>query len=1043
MAQQTVDIGSIAGDGTGDPLRDAFTKINENFTELYSTVTSGGLTYGNIQSNVNGITFNVTRLAESYTAQPVLRGTSQVVGNVYVIRGNVLGGTTPFNDVFLTVTALANVSLGSIANVSAAGVPAAPVLRVNNQTGNIFLTVAEITGAASRAYVDASISANLSNVTGVTIDTINANMAAANTTISNHAARINSLESNSAAQAVQINSLVTIKANVAYVDSVVDNALGNAAVLANLNLVNANVAAANIRIQTIDANLGSVTGNITSLTSNASSQAVSLNALTANAASQSLAIANLVSNTTFISLDITNLWDNAAFQASNLGSLGVQVIALQATNANILANLGTASNYIDALQANVINIYLSIGSTNSNVNAANAAIIALQSNAAIQELAIDNLIASTSNSIQILFANAAAQATDITDLYFEAATQSASISDLYSNAASQHNQIANVNANLTTVNQNLSANIIATNAAIVTANVELKSYVDTGLTTKANVNNLIFTGNFSNGNLIILGSNVTTANSNVLIHFNQGAVFDSQRLYIKGQAALRFINQPIQPEGNPRHIVRAWTTPHPGLYLDGDNSPYVVDYERAAISFALLDANTTANISTVFIETFDWTNFNAQSRLGKTTHRYQFEQGNISLPAGGNLNLRSAGNIRFGDGSWQNTAANSLSINSYIGVKANIDSPELTGNITLGNITVSNVSISTNDANVRVYMDQELVTNGKRVYIDGQATLRFTNQPMANVAQPRHFLRLWNSVGPLAYNVSDSSTTVGAADYERVALAYGMVDAATTANISAFFIETYDYVNFNAQSRLGLETSRYQFSQGNITLPTNGNIVFGDGTHQGSAANIIVINDTFAAVNTAIVTANTQMKDYVDTQVSINITTANITFTDTTISTQNGTTYGIILNSAGNGEIAMLDYVGVNNTNPGYWIHIGDGSPGSPNNTGNVSIDFSNGLGTSRGSTILGYAWWDAGGNGNNNRGIGAHSHFGLYKNDDTFTTKFIEFEYPSGNATVGNLTVDGNIDFIMANYQHWTSNVSTISAALNQIAARLAALGG
>jgi peptidoglycan hydrolase CwlO-like protein len=44
-----------------------------------------------------------------------------------------------------------------------------------------------------------------------------------------------------------------------------------------------------------------------------------------------------------------------------------------------------------------------------------------------------------------------------------------------------------------------------------------------------------------------------------------------------------------------------------------------------------------------------------------------------------------------------------------------------------------------------------------------------------------------------------------------------------------------------------------------------------------------------------------------------------------------------------------------------------------------------------------------------------------------------------TGNLTVGgNLTVTNDIGFIMANYQHWTSNVSTISAALNQLAERI-----
>lgn len=36
MAQQTIDIGTVANDGTGDPIRDAFDKCNDNFTELYN-----------------------------------------------------------------------------------------------------------------------------------------------------------------------------------------------------------------------------------------------------------------------------------------------------------------------------------------------------------------------------------------------------------------------------------------------------------------------------------------------------------------------------------------------------------------------------------------------------------------------------------------------------------------------------------------------------------------------------------------------------------------------------------------------------------------------------------------------------------------------------------------------------------------------------------------------------------------------------------------------------------------------------------------------
>ena len=44
MAKQTVDIGTYANDGTGDSLRTAFDKINDNFTELYDGAGGSGNT---------------------------------------------------------------------------------------------------------------------------------------------------------------------------------------------------------------------------------------------------------------------------------------------------------------------------------------------------------------------------------------------------------------------------------------------------------------------------------------------------------------------------------------------------------------------------------------------------------------------------------------------------------------------------------------------------------------------------------------------------------------------------------------------------------------------------------------------------------------------------------------------------------------------------------------------------------------------------------------------------------------------------------------
>ena len=54
MARQFINIGTTPNDKTGDPLRTAFSKINQNFNELY-TVTGGSVA-------------ELTELAQDYAA---------------------------------------------------------------------------------------------------------------------------------------------------------------------------------------------------------------------------------------------------------------------------------------------------------------------------------------------------------------------------------------------------------------------------------------------------------------------------------------------------------------------------------------------------------------------------------------------------------------------------------------------------------------------------------------------------------------------------------------------------------------------------------------------------------------------------------------------------------------------------------------------------------------------------------------------------------------------------------------------------------------
>jgi hypothetical protein len=46
MAQEIIDIGASANDGAGDPLRTAFTKTNNNFSQLFAAGGVSGISNG-------------------------------------------------------------------------------------------------------------------------------------------------------------------------------------------------------------------------------------------------------------------------------------------------------------------------------------------------------------------------------------------------------------------------------------------------------------------------------------------------------------------------------------------------------------------------------------------------------------------------------------------------------------------------------------------------------------------------------------------------------------------------------------------------------------------------------------------------------------------------------------------------------------------------------------------------------------------------------------------------------------------------------------
>jgi hypothetical protein len=304
---------------------------------------------------------------------------------------------------------------------------------------------------------------------------------------------------------------------------------------------------------------------IIGLKANANIQAVAINTLTANALSQDTQIKGLraninaanaaiitanvgmksyvdgalstsISNSTFQSNQITNLIANALSQDTQIKGLRANINAANA--AIVTANVGMKSYVDDA----ILNFQIELGTSLEPILTQFDSNLASQTaNSIVQALAINTLTANAlSQDTQIkglganitaanaaiitanvgmksyvdslLTSNASAQENKITSLIANANIQSIAIDTLTANALSQDTQI-----------NGLRANITAANTAIVTANIGMKSYVDTitsvltantiAQENKITLINANLTSQIANANIQALAIDTLTANA--------------------------------------------------------------------------------------------------------------------------------------------------------------------------------------------------------------------------------------------------------------------------------------------------------------------------------------------------------------------------------------------------------------------------------------------------------------------------------------------------------------------------------------------------
>ena len=165
MARQAINIGSSANDGTGDPLRTAFDKINDNFVELYGTDNDINTLDANLDVNTFAITTGVTN--GDITITPNGTGGIKLGAMKFV-------GTTMSSDDSTQITIAENIQTTGTLNVAGATTISGAL---SSSTSLALATGATVTGIADednmssnsatllatqqsiKAYVDSQVTA--------------------------------------------------------------------------------------------------------------------------------------------------------------------------------------------------------------------------------------------------------------------------------------------------------------------------------------------------------------------------------------------------------------------------------------------------------------------------------------------------------------------------------------------------------------------------------------------------------------------------------------------------------------------------------------------------------------------------------------------------------------------------------------------------------------------------------------------------------------------------------------------------------------------
>jgi hypothetical protein len=858
---------------------------------------------------------------------------------------------------------------------------------------NVAVLRADITAAnAAIAALGAGVDSAALNALRANIEAANVNIAALQSITSSHSTDIATLFTNAAVQSGNIAALTatvntnsgdiaTLFANAAYQSNWFDGLSSNAAIQdAAINSLQSNAGAQAAAITSLRSDLNS---NVATITGQLSTHDTAISTLTANAATQAQLLYLLDANAATQNDYLNGLLSNAAAQASDIVTLYSNAAAQAATLTTLTANAGIQADALAVLTANAATQSASISDLYANAAAQNASLSLLTANAAYQA---DWLTSLTSNAV--------VQSDELAVLTSNAAAQAATLTILTANAATQSSALDVITANLSVQTANAAAQTTALN--VLTANAAYQSdYLD-GLVANAAVQAASLTtlvGNAATQAGLIDAVNSNVAGANAAIATLQSTVSTNS-----ADIVTLFANAASQ---NSALTVLTANAAYQADWLTSLQSATSANAATQSDQIALINSNVSTlsnTVSGIIIGSgFATTTDLAANMAVANSAIVSATTGNITLS--GTL---SAANIILTTGSgvfWANGVRYIPYGNIAVGSYLNVFNGPITSNI----LTVTNAVKSNN------YQ----FANGVSIFSS------LAGSTLGNLSAIDQQLVGNNSANPILLGTASNPSQVIQAETQLVANA----SIASTNHTGGALVIPYGGLGVAGNVYIGGHPeTRFQVGEGGQLLP---NVL---GQYTGNVAAYIQVNmqnlsSSPLASSDFVATADNgnDSQNFVD----LGIASSTYNYPGYTAIKPNdsyliGNGGNLLLSSASIGKSINFYAGGTEDANQvGRWessnltvgTHILPTAP-STFTLGNVGAEFGNAYVTS------------------------------VHVQGD------IHFSGSPSGAIVGassistvNLTATGNISFTMANATHWTTPVTSVAAALNQLAARIWAI--